>query len=319
MYEVKELTKNEFTKWNEFVNQSNNGTIFHRLDFLSYHGNKFSDNEVPLLILKGNEIFGVLPLAIFELEEKRKKAKSPYGGSFGGWVFRKELSYNESMEVISITLAYLKNLSVDEFILTFPPQTYSKKLSETFRFCLLESGFRLINCDICSIVSNININPIQSNTRVKRNIKKATANNIAIKHYGNIDEFWIVLEKTFQKLNKVPTHSKEEWKKLSQLFPDKIFCSVAFYNDIPVAGLGHIKSNSETIEAFYICSDPSYKELQALSYLISESIRMFGAESFKFYDFGTSSLSSKALPNLFEFKESFGSLGFSRETFSYIF
>ena len=35
--------------WNDFVERVDNGTIFHRLDFLAYHGQKFKVNEEHLL------------------------------------------------------------------------------------------------------------------------------------------------------------------------------------------------------------------------------------------------------------------------------
>ena len=63
-YKIIKYDVKYFDKWNKFVENSNNGTIFHRLDFLNYHGNKFKKNEHHLIILKGDTIFGVINLPL---------------------------------------------------------------------------------------------------------------------------------------------------------------------------------------------------------------------------------------------------------------
>ena len=99
MITLKEYKKDYFDKWNKFVENSNNGTIFHRLDFLAYHGDKFKSNENHLIWFKGDEIIALMPLGIFE-ENGKRIAKSPYGGSYGGVITRLNTTYSMSKDLI---------------------------------------------------------------------------------------------------------------------------------------------------------------------------------------------------------------------------
>ncbi|HWY35585.1 MAG TPA: hypothetical protein VNX68_13140, partial [Nitrosopumilaceae archaeon] len=67
MLNLVEYTSKYYQAWNNFVNSSNNGTLFHRLDFLSYHGKKFESIENHLLFFKGDELFAVLPAGVIDM------------------------------------------------------------------------------------------------------------------------------------------------------------------------------------------------------------------------------------------------------------
>jgi hypothetical protein len=77
--------KSHFDEWNTFVDGSNNGTVFHRLDFLNYHEpGKF--NFKNLMFYKSGELVAVLPAGMV-----KEAYKSPMGASFGGFVINKNL------------------------------------------------------------------------------------------------------------------------------------------------------------------------------------------------------------------------------------
>ena len=61
---VRKFTAKDTKDWDDFVNQSNNGTIFHLRSFLSYHiDRKFIDHS--LIFEKNGEVIAVFP-ATFE-------------------------------------------------------------------------------------------------------------------------------------------------------------------------------------------------------------------------------------------------------------
>ena len=66
---VELLTQDKKQIWDDFVDDSNNGTIFHKQKFLSYHKEIFKDNEHHLLFYEGKKLIAVFPLAIFDSEE----------------------------------------------------------------------------------------------------------------------------------------------------------------------------------------------------------------------------------------------------------
>ena len=317
MAEIKiiKYTPDYFDKWNTFIESSNNGTIFHRLDFLAYHGRKFLNNEHHLIFLKGEHIFAVMPMAIFEIEG-RIIAKSPFGGSYGGIVTREVTNYSTSKKIITLLIDYLNKIAADEIIITDPPSFLSKVPSDTLLFSFLEEGFKITNSDISSIVTldDQKIDNGMFTTRERNVARKARKANVIAKFNQSIEDFWMVMELTFQKHNAKPTHVYNEWKYLCEKFPNRFWNDVAYIDNKPVAGIGHIKINDLTDSSFYLCNDPEFYETQALSLLIYESLLQAQSIGYKRFDFGTSSVNMVARENIFRFKESFGAIGVFRHT-----
>ena len=304
-----------FEKWNKFVDKSINGTLFHRLDFLNYHKDKFKNDEHHLVFYKGQEILALLPMAIINCDG-RKIAKSPFGASLGGVILKKTLSYNECSAIVNSFFRFIQENLIARVELTFLPNILANSFCDTFIFTLLENGFKIANSDIMSIL-NLNNETFDENfsTSVKRSIKKSLLNNIQVRFNVDIEDFWQVMTETFRKHNSNPTHSFKEWSYLCENFPDKIWCDVAYYENKPISGIGHISYRDEVDSSFYIANDPKYQEMQGLTLLIKEVLFKSRQNGFKFFDFGTSTANMKARENIFRFKESFGSKGVFRNTF----
>jgi hypothetical protein len=303
--------------WNTFVSHSNNGTLFHRLDFLAYHRQRFCENEHHLLWFKGEQIQAVMPLGFF-LENGRKIAKSPFGASYGGIVTTKPPTYSASRELVFTLLEYLTDKGIEEIRITFPIMSCFEKPCETLHFALLEQGFRIVNSDISSLVllDNENISNNIFTSRARNMAKKAINSGVVSKFRQSPDIFWTLMEQTFAAHRTIPTHSKEEWIWLCNNLPNDIWCDVAFIGDRPVAGLGHMRVNGRVDSSFYLCSDPDFQDTQALSLLICDVITLSKSRGFRVFDFGTSSVNMLARGNIFRFKESFGALGSFRNTYT---
>ena len=303
-------------EWNNFVRCSNEGTIFHRLDFLRYHREKFAQHEHQLAWYKGQTLVGVMPMAIFE-EEGRIVAKSPYGASYGGPIFKKPLNYADSHRVVGSLLTYLTELGIEACRLTLPIACCYKRYSETFRLALLEHGFRRTNSDISSVVCLNGGNPIseEMTSRARNMARKARKGGVMAVHQSSVADFWLVMKKTHEKLGTKPTHSVEEFQWLCNELPELIYVDVAYLEGIPVAGIGFLVINKRVNSSFYFAQDPQKQHLQGLSLLIYEALERAQQEGFRWFDFGTSSANQKGRENLFRFKESFGAVGLFRDTY----
>jgi hypothetical protein len=312
---VTELPSGQEKMWNRLAVESNGGTLFHNLDFLSYHGSRFMKNTHQLVFYNVDTPFGIMPLAVFD-EDGKRIAKSPYGASYGGPVFRKALSYADSMEVVSVLVEYLRSNDIDKFKMVLPIAPCYEKFSETFVLALLEHGFTCINRDISSVVS-LASNDIaaEMDKRARNMARKALKSNVRTVTNGNIDDFWCVLIKTYEKLGKKPTHSYEEFKWLHEHLPENVYVDVAYLDNIPVAGIGYFVLNNAVISSFYLCTDPEWQQSQALSLLIYNTLLESQRSGYRWFDFGTSSINMKGRENLFMFKESFGATGYFRDTY----
>ena len=149
--------------------------------------------------------------------------------------------------------------------------------------------------------------------------RKARKENVIPKFMQNVDDFWKLMNITFEKHGAKPTHTYEEWKYLCEKFPDRFWNDVSYLEDKPIAGIGHILVNQFTDSSFYLCSDPEYSATQALSLLIYESLLKAQSLGYRWFDFGTSSVNMKGRENIFRFKESFGTVGLFRNTLMIIF
>ncbi|MEO6902175.1 MAG: hypothetical protein ABI315_03395 [Bacteroidia bacterium] len=309
---------NELENWLKFYNKSINKTLFHSPIFLSYHKHKF--NEHHLAIFKGEALFGILPLSINE-QNGEKIALSPYGGSFGGILLLSTLGYGDSKNIIISILDYFKNIDVKQFIIV--PQLfyqYEKNYSDTFNFCLLEQGFKIVNSDITNVINlkgDIQNDLLSSNAR--NMARKALKFNIRCEFNSKVSDFWEVMNFTFEKHGTKPTHSYEEWCYLMGLLPSDVWCDVAYFEDRPIAGIGHLKINKNVDSSFYLCNDVKFQHTQALSLLITESLKNSQKNGFKYFDFGTSSMNMIGKESVFNFKENFGAVGYFRNTLKYIF
>ena len=72
--------------WDQFVSLSNNGTIFHQREFLTYHtGREFDDHS--LMFYKKNKLVCVFSGA--EVIKEKLILHSHPGASYGGFIFKK--------------------------------------------------------------------------------------------------------------------------------------------------------------------------------------------------------------------------------------
>ena len=298
--------------WNATVEAGNGGTLFHRLDFLAYHGERFADCECPLGIYKGNELYGVLPLAIVE-ENGLRCALSPFGASYGGPVFARPQSHADSQEIVTAYVSWLKDRDIVKAEFVLPVAACYNEYCETFRLNLMDHGFALTKRRISCLVNLQRPVPLdaQFKAQVRNKIRKATKASVRIEKRGDVEDFLLVLEKTFEKHGVPPTHSKDEFRWLCEDLSQRVYVDVAYVGKQPVAGIGYFVINDLVNSSFYLCQDPSKQETAALSLLVSEALRTSQAESFSWFDFGATGRA-----NIFTFKEGFGSIGMFRDTFT---
>lgn len=301
-------------EWDEFVSKADGATIFHNYTFLGYHGNKF--NEHHLGVYKDGMLIGFMPMAITE-NNGILIAKSPYGGSYGGFIFINPISYTISAKIVNALIEYMDSIDVRHISITPPIDEYYLIYSDTFTFAMLERGFIRSNADVTSIV---HLNDMTKKRKeLKRKADKAKKMGVIVIMDAPIDDFWAVVENTFARHNATPTHTIGEFAHIAKALPDSVYWRVAYINKQPIAAIGCFVINNLAKMSFYICSDFQYKETQAISLLFYEEFEVSARLGFYIYDLGTSSAHMSARENIFTFKESLGAVGRFRQTFDYEF
>lgn len=85
---IKDATEKQLANWDCFVENSINGTLFHKRKFLNYHQDKFSNKERFKVITKGDDVIAQFCYLRDTNTESRMVALSPYGASLGGIILK---------------------------------------------------------------------------------------------------------------------------------------------------------------------------------------------------------------------------------------
>ncbi len=314
---IVEAGHDEIASWDDRVRRSVNGTIFHTRQFLAYHGDRFGDAERFLLAVDGGAVKAQIALTI-EDQGAGRLVRSPYGGSYGSFVFMEQPSFAVSRELVRAFNDFLRAETVRRCVLTPPIGCCSSEPLDTFHFVLLTNGYRSVNRDVSSVVQ-LNIGPVEGSvsSRARRMARKAKEQNITIRR-GNLNDFWSVLHLTFERHRSQPTHQRFDLAYLANALPDQIFFDVAYdERNEPVAGIGYFVINPRVICSFYLAQDPARAESQGLTLLILRGLEESREAGFSFFDLGTSSVGMIPRENIFQFKENFTKSTMFRETFEW--
>ena len=110
-------------EWDQYVLNSNNGTIFHLRKFLSYHEDRtFQDSS--LIFSERNQIIALFTGAIIQ-----DCLYSHPGASFGGFVYN-NISYQSWQKIINSLLNYAQSNNLNKIIIVPPPFIYYQKYNE---------------------------------------------------------------------------------------------------------------------------------------------------------------------------------------------
>jgi hypothetical protein len=303
-------------EWDRFVEESNNGTVFHRLDWLAYHGDRFAGNAHPVAWRKGDALHSVLPLGIFE-EEGGRVARSPYGASYGGIVVPHALSLARAEGLVDSLLSYLREQGVRKLVVTPAPNFYWRKPHDYLEFWLLSRGAVRERTELTSYI-DVTEEPMEGfrHAAVKA-VRKARENDVRVEaDSGDVDAFYDILTANRGKFEATPTHSREEVRWLVERLPDHIKLFMAYRDDTPIAGSLVFRCNRRVILDFYWAHLDEYQGLRPVSLLVHEITRWARREGYAHFDFGTQTIDMVPVEGSTRFKETFGAVGVFRNTYA---
>ena len=120
-YNIVEYDSSNFTIWDNFVDKSINGNIFHKQQFLSYHPpDKFKFKHL-LIYNNKNKLICLIPGGI-----SNNKFISPIGSSFGGFIISKKNTLAESIDLVNSLVIFCKEKGYNGIKVTPPMQIYNK-------------------------------------------------------------------------------------------------------------------------------------------------------------------------------------------------
>ena len=314
MIRVIPYEKKYYTRWNNFIDKSLNGTLFHRLDFLDYHGEKFKQEEHHLMILKGEEIFGVLPAV-----KRDNSLISPYGSSFGGVAVSKKCSLSNAISLADTLKEYFIKAGLNTVEIVTPPDHYYVEQNHNLSFALERIGFKRVFSEIFNVIelpkTEEEFWKHKYQPRGRTTFRKH-ADDFSVYANVRLDDFYpILLEDKIRHKSK-PTHTKAELEYLIKKFPDKIWFDIAVHKNGSRVGICYFKPTPSTVLTFYMAQETNALRLNGKNVLVDFGIRKAIHEGIKFFDFGGSTIGYE-IQNIgvANFKETFGAIGALRKKY----
>jgi hypothetical protein len=310
------LAPNYAEAWDNFVWQSNNGTLFHTRAFLAYHPpQRFNDDS--LLFFKESKLLAVLPAATRAGDTTRILRSHP-GASFGSFVVEANLSLRDAERIITHFLAYCHERGYAGAEVTLPPQIYLRRPSQYLDFILYQHGFRYRKREVSSVVP-LDVPakrvPDLFSPESRRAVRRAQKLGVQISESDDFATFYEILKKNLRLRHNVqPAHSLDELSLLRQMFPERIRLFAAFTENEMIAGIVIFDCNPRVALAFYISHREAFQRYRGVNLLFYEVFRWCIEQGFRFLDFGIFTVNMQPNWGLGRFKESFGAQGVFRDT-----
>ena len=233
------------SQWDNFINESKNGTFLFNRNFIEYHKNRFKDYSI--LFYKQDKLIAVLPAN--KLDDK------------------KQIKFSDVTEVFNLLLSHLHETNYSTLIIKEIPEIYKSLPSGEVNYLLHRMKAKLIRRDVLSVIklgnSSFSRDRIQGNKRGKKN-------KLTIKETSSFEEFWntLLIPNLKNKHNVAPVHSLEEITILNEFFPKKIKQFNVYLDDKIVAGTTIFETKT-TAHVQYISANAEKNKLGSLDYLFT--------------------------------------------------
>lgn len=310
MFEIKRYTDADKAEWNEFVNNSRQGTFLFNRDYMDYHRYRFEDHS--LMIYNNGKLFALLPANI-----DGDTLWSHQGLTYGGLLTNDHATAVDVINIFTTMNAWLKEQGLTRVIYKPMPWIYQRQPSEEDLYALMQTcGAKLIVRNISSTIALENPVKVRRDRRYKAN--KAVRNGVTVKKdITALPAFWKVLEDNLLEMHHVrPVHTLKEITFLIEKFPDNIFLYTAEYKGEVVGGT-LIFVTPQVVHTQYISASEKGKELHALDLTFREVMEDY--KNSKYFDFGISNEEHGKVLNhglIFQ-KEGFGGRGVCYDWYEY--
>jgi len=319
---VHEYKPENLKEWEDFVEKSNNGTMFHKMAFLDYH-NPGKFNFFHLMFRENGKLIGVLPGGLTNNDEV---FWSPVGASYGSLVTG-DLPFDTNLRLVDAMMGYFNNQNFREIFLIPPPIIYSQNISQHFEYAML---YRKFDFELHYISHSIELKYGKDfmshfdKTARKTIHKILREGRLTIRDSEDYATFHDILLKNKAKHGVKPTHTLEDMLKLKELMPENLKMMLVYFDDIPIAGTWLFICNSQVVLCFYNMLLYEYEHLKPIYLIMYETVRWASENGFRWVDIGVSQDTKAEDPmtpsqNLIYFKERFDSRGILRSTFHFKF
>lgn len=313
-------------EWDAFVAMSDNGTIFHKRQFLAYHPDgRWLDRS--FVFRDKAKIKAVIPAAEVERDGVRMLLSHP-GASYGGLV----VGRHERLATLDAMLSELEQRAAAESLtrieMRHSPAAIRSELGQ-LDFALLHRGYRRTREELATVYMLPDI-PFAEGfddfiasfpSDARRGIRKG-AKSLDARVLTTDDElarYHAILTRNLQgKHGTNPVHTLAELQGLHRSFPRDVFVLGVFQGDVLVGGYCLFAVTSAALHVFYAALDYDYQHARPLDFALAKTIHLAHQQGRKVVNYGISTEDGGSVVNhgLQRFKEGFGGTGSVRATWA---
>lgn len=301
--------------WNSFIETSNNGTEFHRTDFLDYHHEgKFDFRH--LMFYRDGKLVSVLPGSVID-----GVYRSPSGASLGGFILAPYAGLEIADASVASFVSWCQAEGLMEAFIAQPIPVYRRLPDESMEFALLYNGFTICEA-LYSSVSDLEQtgDRLQMPIKTRYNINRSERYGVEVVESDDFSAFYPILMVNKMKFGCGPTHTLEDLERIRELRPNLLRLFLAMLDGKPIAGLMLFLISQVCALNFYTAQDYEYHKYNPVSFLIEHSMGWCREKGYRHYDYGVSMDTASPNPlevswSLVQFKESLGLTGCVRKTY----
>lgn len=313
--------------WDDFVDSSANGTIFHKRRFINYHpSERFSDHS--LVVMDGHRVVALFPAAEINRDNARVLLSHP-GASYGGLVIRARERLSTICEALDVLEAHATDAGFDSVEMRHSPPVLRTSEVDQLDFSLQISGYRRTAEELATFydLRTYEYDPEMANfiksfpSGVRRQIRKSARELSArtLETETEIVRFHEILSENLRtKHGKDPVHTVDELIDLRERFQGDVFVLGVFSDLELVGGFCVFAPTPQSLHIFYAALDYSYQIHRPLNLALARLIQLGIEQRRTIVNYGISTTDGGRNVNwsLLRFKEGFGGSGSVRTTWA---
>jgi GNAT acetyltransferase-like protein len=285
-------------RWDQFVEDSKNGTFLFFRRYMDYHADRFVDHSL-LVIGPGGQIVALLPAHRADCT-----LVSHAGLSYGGFVTDDRMTQTLMVAVFDALFAHAAAEGLTKLTYKPVPHIYHAMPAEEDLYCLYARGARLSGRDVTTVVTRSCRPALQE--RRRRALQKARRRKLDVSATEDFSTFWPILSRNLgTRYALQPVHTIEEIQLLAGRFPNEIKLYAAYDAGVMLAG-AVVYLTATTCHVQYNAASEEGRIAGALDAIVDRLLDEYSEK--KYVDFGVSTEGGGARLNagLVDYKEGFG-------------
>lgn len=204
MFKVRQYTREDELEWNNFVENSKQGTFLFNRSYMDYHADRFHDCS--LMVYRKDRLYALLPANRVDTT-----LYSHQGLTYGGLITNAEATAVGVCEAFLEINKYLYGIGIQHVLYKCMPWIYHRIPAEEDLYALFHvCKARLIHRYIASTIDQTN--PIKWRKDRQHGVKSALKEGLIIERKSkDLDLFWDILTNNLQATyHAKPVHTLEE-------------------------------------------------------------------------------------------------------------